>query len=867
MRSAARVAAGRRGVWRSGIVGGGVAGGVPRGARHAPVRAYAVPRVPPAVPAAAPACDGAALRGIPRDVPLADLSLRSLMDYCVGRTRWRVLHREAAALTDLPLLDAREAQAVAATLAGRGVPSDRFILWYNAMTRTSWSSSAALLDALPCGRVPPFVLQRALTKVASLADTASAVATVDAHASAYTVDQLHRLAQLLVRTCLREQRAWHVAARVADRVLHTAALWRSKKQSRQPARAADLRARRAFLRALAFARAHDGELLSHVAQQIVRTERMPRGARRAADAFLTVPLMRVLLEGVDGGAERELLAVGVRVAATQGDAEVARSPHPGDVAHSWALFDELCGEQRARGGDAPVSGARFPDWALMLRAAAGDTRIDTARVLALLKLRDRDTPPADMARMAASWHCPPATQAKLRASVAAYSSVMDGFLARGDLARAAAVWDASVRRGVAPDAWALTSLCKVYFRAGLPGRALESVVQWCYSGGALGADERDGSGLGAGATRPLGAEAARPLGNENHPAKNVAAPPRAIPPRADAAPASTSVLRIPRELGGEYDAEPALQEPRRRPPHAAAAAPSTPRVPPPGAAPYIAAPRHPRTHHIRATTFLVNTLFEGLLHAHFHETLFYLWRTMRQVLPVPLDVASVDLLLRSACTMATQKHPVEPYAIRELFRRALLRQHPELQTCANPLESAAHRGWLLRSEMRLRRLERWLGARVHALLGGLGGPPAAPAPVDDVLAPIHFDARLFHRYCELLYALLHVPEMPTVLGVAGGAPHALAAEVCEELALVLAWMRALDLVPQRATLCLACATLEETLPPGASAAPLRAWLVAWLGEGGVPDDGEMGAWVRGLARRGAVRGRERRGAVEDEGGA
>lgn len=149
------------------------------------------------------------------------------------------------------------------------------------------------------------------------------------------------------------------------------------------------------------------------------------------------------------------------------------------------------------------------------------------------------------------------------------------------------------------------------------------------------------------------------------------------------------------------------------------------------------------------------------------------------------------------------------------------------------------RGWLVRGELRLRRWEQWIEQRVAGLLRGAAGradAPSSPAPAD--AATLCIDARGFYQYCRLLQALLDAAD-------SSGMPSAaLVREIADELFLVPAWMRALDLVPTRATLCLLCAAQDERLPPAAGVAPLREWLVAWLGDEHVPSDAEIGAWFR-----------------------
>ena len=183
-----------------------------------------------------------------------------------------------------------------------------------------------------------------------------------------------------------------------------------------------------------------------------------------------------------------------------------------------------------------------------------------------------------------------------------------------------------------------------------------------------------------------------------------------------------------------------------------------------------------------------NTLLENLLHTSSYRTLTYVWTTLAPAIGVRGDVVSLDLMLRAAClqaqdalrgkrvgaaagTAADTAAMLDPHAVRTYFRRVLQQQHPELHRCTNPLD-AESRSWLLRSELRLRRWERWLDARVRALFRSHAAP-GVPAERGGA-PPVRFDARIFHRYCELLALLVHAAQ-----------PPALSSEAWEELFLSL----------------------------------------------------------------------------------
>ena len=180
---------------------------------------------------------------IPADVPLAWLSTRSLMDYCMGLGQWKYA-RDATALTlaDLPLLqsDPTAQEQVQATLATRDIPLPRFLQWYNACTRAAWPECRSILAAQPLGTIPPFVLQRALHRIAGAADAASAVELVRQHIPTYSVSESHRLCLLLLTTCIHRHKAWHVSRPLVACVLDTVHRWLAKPDAQRTTYASTL---------------------------------------------------------------------------------------------------------------------------------------------------------------------------------------------------------------------------------------------------------------------------------------------------------------------------------------------------------------------------------------------------------------------------------------------------------------------------------------------------------------------------------------------------------------------------------------------------------------------------------------------------
>lgn len=707
---------------------------------------------------------------IPPDVPLAWLSTRSLINYCMGMGEWRqhAHSPRASSLHDLPPLhtDRGALAEVERVLRARQIPPPRFVAWFNVCTSREWSECAALLEREPIGTIPPFVLQRALHKITSIADAASAVRLVHRHLDMYTVMEAHRLCHVLLTTCLHKHRAWHVAKPLTACVLQTVRRWLTKDYDHRPhyAKALLERAWHGWWLGMPDKRA------SLAMDQIWDAvhELLP-SAVDALESFVCEQTKKrsgaekvqpdQVQHWVETCARRDaFLALGVRVATLHNNTDMARamyndlpghhsattpflralatSPTSVDVDAAWTLFDAM-----TRGDDAPV--ATVDDWKVMLRAAASDPRIPPHRVTSLLGL--------DEGRGKAPWHVPLDVQNKLARSVGSHTALVEGLLQRGDVARAWAVWDAMAYRGIVPDVWALKTLCTIYFAAGLPARALECVLQWCERGVRL--------------TR------------------------RAGPIR----------LQVPTDLSGAH----MRVESHGRP--------------------Y----RHVR---IRPTTHLANALLVGLYRARAYETLLFVWHALGPTLHVCPDVASLDLMLRASAALA-RTHGHDASAARAYFLRIVAHQHPELQACTNPLESPGMRGWIVRGELQLRRWERWMEQRVRAMWRTPSPPvPAAPLP------SVTLDARIFHHYCELLMTLMEVDV--------SAAPRTDADEAWEELFLVAAWMRALDVAPLRETLCLWCAAHDERVPPAASSAAWRAWLAQWVGPANVPDDGEAGAWYR-----------------------
>lgn len=120
------------------------------------------------------------------------------------------------------------------------------------------------------------------------------------------------------------------------------------------------------------------------------------------------------------------------------------------------------------------------------------------------------------------------------------------------------------------------------------------------------------------------------------------------------------------------------------------------------------------------------------------------------------------------------------------------------------------------------------GRRARTTEGTLGRPFPATFSIEPPLYPTLYPTpRLFRSFIQLL------------------GYHSTASAITP----VLAWMRALDSVPERSTVLLALLYIGEGAFQETRRAKIRAWLVDWLGEAQVPDELEIAAARRGRATR------------------
>ncbi|WFD43652.1 hypothetical protein MPSI1_002316 [Malassezia psittaci] len=755
------------------------------------------------------------------------------MDYCMGRGKWKSWDKVplATSVADLPRLTTGDrVQRVLDTLETRTVSETQFVQWYNALVRRTWRESAEILKELD--HVPPFVLQRALSRVENIAETSSAVDIATKHIPTYSVDNATRITSLLLTRCF-SQHAWHVAQRLTRHTLDLVRACISRRNAQMQSANAllrqaaalllqaedDPRARQALLDVITTAQIEVPSAYLWIQQHLLHIATSnPKKSRqrRPNDWVVDVEVVDVLLEKCDASIEEQLLALGVKLAAIHRDTAraelyysrlrpesqpteamlqaLAHSQDPNDVQAAWALFETMMRDPHTR----PI---RLAEWMLMLRIAAAEKRIRISHVLALLQLFESSS--VQEAKLAwDQWRVPQPIADQLIHARVAYTSVIDGLLMRNELQTASRVGDQIIHRGIVPDAALLTSLCKVHLRLGQGARALSLVAQWCHEGVLM----------------PPTQHGWLCIDQESHPHTSVGA----------------KSVQEPEERNGSL-----------------------------GFFTTETIPSHDRTlnldvherHRVKATTYLANTLLEGLLKLKSYQTVFQVWRVMRSALHVKPDVVSLDLMLRAVqreavMAIARKSHSwaspeqeemmqstsstptlLRAFAARDYMRRTLEEQHPEIKSCPSAMESST-RNWLLSSEQRWRRWERWLESTVATWFSRASGAQETE-PRLEVIVPMTLDARVFHRYAVLLATLLEASG--------SGA-------IAEELFRIPAIMRQLHLEPLRATLCLLFCVQDTQLPPGIALrrtqTPLYMMLSAWLGQENLPSEKEIGEWYR-----------------------
>lgn len=251
------------------------------------------------------------------------------------------------------------------------------------------------------------------------------------------------------------------------------------------------------------------------------------------------------------------------------------------------------------------------------------------------------------------------------------------------------------------------------------------------------------------------------------------------------------------------------------------------------------------SHKIPASIDLMNSVLESLGRANESLAAYKLWKMMYPKLNVAPNEKTLSTLLSIAYGSHTRgsRTDSEPtlwaatpaaWTARRIFRSQLFGQHPELETCLNPLEGA-DQGWVLRGEMGIHNFKTWMGGRVRQFVGSDRAKQSRPE--SDYY--LNFTPRLFHHYLLLCQHLRSTSEG----GRGSRSGSASDTLQWDEIPRVLAWMRSLDVRPYRNSLVLAMLEMGEVLPPGITMrngeGPMAKWLGEWLGEESIPTEDEL----------------------------
>jgi hypothetical protein len=182
---------------------------------------------------------------------------------------------------------------------------------------------------------------------------------------------------------------------------------------------------------------------------------------------------------------------------------------------------------------------------------------------------------------------------------------------------------------------------------------------------------------------------------------------------------------------------------------------------------------------------------------------------------------------------------------RDIFQAFLVGRYPDLPELAfNPLEQISS-GWVMRGEMSLRKVERWLlspfqteqqrSAAVEA--EELQQWRAYGANVGSMV-----DSRLLCTYATLLQRLQSMQQNGLIQSEA---------QFGNEILQLLSYHKVLGIRPSRKMTTIACLEIARTAPPASTArwgggdgtdspaGPLHHWLVDWLGADSIPTEEEM----------------------------
>ncbi|EPQ32243.1 uncharacterized protein PFL1_00440 [Pseudozyma flocculosa PF-1] len=748
----------------------------------------------------------------------------------------------------------------------------------NAVSAATWPEVRSCMYAFPTEDWPSFVLHHGIRAVSTPSEASDALAVILCRVSTAKPKRMVAIFSLFARKVLYEMPALHLCSRLTDLFLDMAA---SQPQgeayppqfldetcvllARHLARHDDQRARDAAMRLLDWSesRKKGAPLQQQLCAIFLRIDRTPpeflgaRGvslglaeARRLdeidafrSSRFLTTELAERLLQRLpraSGGALRRRALRNAILAAGR--------DHYHAMARRW--FDDLCLDSKRQGrpirrdpghelvdsrgslwdleiymramaraqrdddrtaanalnqlqllletkdetGNLTVAGKRT--WDTMVVFVSSDERAPLERTLAMLGIQLQadetpDSPTGQRTRrpdievinmLDASMKIINQFGRKQRS----YTLVMDGLMRRKQYTGVLAVWQAMLRRQVKPSPASMTILLQALFALGQPAKALEQMRQWCEQGVDMTA-----------VTPVIGAPLVLSRASLESPVEGLLHVP-ALPSNLEA--------------GGE-----AVQLERKR---------------------------------VSPDLMMATALFEGLYRARLTDATFSIWTLIRKTLGVAPDAPILAILLKSACGCSDVSIPaptpeapakLTPPVAKLIFCKVLLLQHAELKDCSiRPMLRGrgadllgAGASWILRSELGMRTMERWVSDRVLRLVGAKGAARGADPSIpntslqrrpdggdatEQIDFTVTFSPELFDHYLRLLLYIQLQPARGLFGGGGGAEDGERGGRVeseghIEELLLILSWMRTLEVTPLRRTIASICLELEEALPP------------------------------------------------------
>ncbi|KAN0066051.1 hypothetical protein ACQY0O_000144 [Thecaphora frezii] len=801
-----------------------------------------------------------------------------------------------------------------------------------ALCAHSWPQVRSIMYAFPDTEWPSFVLNYALRLISTLSEASDGLAVVVNRIATAKPMRLAGFTIILAEKILYEFPALHLATSLTDLFFQVAQKFSPGspgltslcvRLAKHLALHDNEMARANALRLLDWAARTDAKLYEQVLLVLFRVDRSPpefygndssnaskNAAKKRAPAynatrFLTAELAERLLllleEGprLDASVWRQALRSAILTAGRDGEFSKARAWFQGLTRLASDVGEERLDRAMTDGGgvsladleiylramsqaehgdheaveifnelqdsiELDAAGHLDPDgtraWETMLGFVSKDSSVSLDRMLAMLVIRLQDGAAQDEDAYARhrTARRDDETDALVQAAMPlanqlcrtprTYTIVMHGLVMRQEPRAAVAVWNVMLQRQVRPSRASLSVLMQALFVLGEARQAIEQMRRWCEAGVAM--------------------------------------------------PYKFAPIREPFDVSLAPTVEAHLEVPKWQ-----------------GLSGYAMV-----HHRIAPDAMLASVVFEGLYRTHASDTVLSIWETMKETLGVAPDAPIVAILIKCACGNGVLARlgceaTFSPYLAKSIFRKILLLQHPELASCeirsllglgggggheGQPGRGAGE-GWLLRSEIGMRTVERWMGDRVSRLVGkgwrreavvpytSQGRGSGGGEKLDFVVT---FTAELFDHYLRLLlYIQLHPPTGFFRFGGGdgdGGAAQTYGDETSgnvEEMLLLLAWMRQLDVRPLRRTVASICLELEEALPPlsfssSASSSsdggrgdavsapskmdeatkPLREnasviaeWLYEWRGESMWPSDRDMQvAWKWKRQRQVAV---------------